>query len=79
MKEHKIPIDNRQKFLDSIDKLLAENVDVFVGNHVANNNTDKKIKLLGVSEVNPFINKDEWKSFLLERKEKITNIIVNNL
>ena len=78
MEEHNIPVENRQKFLNSIDRLMTEKVDVFVGNHVANNNTDKKIKLLDTSEVNPFINPDEWKQFLYERRKKIMQIITEN-
>ena len=78
LEEHSLPFESREKFLDSIERLMKESVDVFVGNHVQNNNTDKKIKLLSVSEKNPFIVPGEWKRFLLERKERITRIIKNN-
>lgn len=78
LEEHKLPFENRDKYLNSVSKLLEEKVDVFVGNHVKNNNTDKKINLLNVSEKNPFILPGEWENFLLERKARITQIIKNN-
>lgn len=78
LSEHGLPFENRNKFLASVNKLLDEKVDVFIGNHVQNNNTDKKIAALPFSEKNPFIAPDEWQSFLLERKERITQIIKNN-
>lgn len=78
LETHKLPFDNRNKFLASVNRLLKEKVDVFVGNHVQNNNTDQKIEKLGESEKNPFIVPDEWEKFLLERKDRINQIIKNN-
>ena len=57
---------------------MKEKVDVFVGNHVWNNKTDKKIELLQASEQNPFIDPSEWEAFLKERMETIKRVIENN-
>ena len=78
LEEHNLPFENRNKYLESVNRLLKEKVDVFVGNHVQNNNTDKKINMLDGSEKNPFIVPDEWEKFLLGRKERINQIIKNN-
>ena len=75
IEKHNVPLENRQKFLNSFDQVLTEKVDIFVGNHVVNNDTDKKIRLIDLSEVNPFINPSEWGTFLIERKERIMQII----
>lgn len=76
--EHNLPFENRNKFLTSVNRLLKEKVDVFVGNHVQNNDTDKKIKLIGNTQINPFIAPHEWGNFLMARKMRILNIIKNN-
>lgn len=76
--QNNLPYESRDLFLQSVKRLLKEKVDVFVGNHVQNNNTDKKIELLEKSDINPFIDSTEWQKFLLERKERITEIINNN-
>ena len=57
---------------------MGERVDVFVGNHVWNNNTDKKIAALDTAEKNPFIQIGEWEAFLDERMSAIKKIIAEN-
>ncbi len=76
--QNNLPYESRDLFLQSVERLLKEKVDVFIGNHVPNNNTDKKIELLGKTEINPFIDRNEWQNFLHGRKERITEIIKNN-
>ena len=78
LEEHNLPLSNREKYLNSVESLLKEPVDVFVGNHVQNNATDKKIDMLNVSKTNPFIVPGEWEKFLLERKRRICQIIEND-
>ncbi len=76
--KNNLPFDCREKYFKSIERLMQEHVDVFVGNHVSNNNTDKKLALLKTSTKNPFINPNEWVEFLNQRKEKLINIINEN-
>ncbi len=76
--KNNLSFDIRDKFLDSIDRLLKEKVDVFIGNHVQNNHTDEKIKMLGISKENPFIVPGEWEEFLLETKKNMLHIIATN-
>lgn len=60
----------RQDYLNSVSKLLKEKVDVFIGNHCWNNNTDGKAEILKSSSANPFIDCGEWTKFLLFCKER---------
>ena len=76
--KYNLPYETRQKYLNSVLRLMDEKVDVFVGNHVWNNNTDKKIAALGTSEKNPFIAPGEWGAFLKERLAAIEKIIREN-
>ena len=61
----------REIYLESIEKVKNEKVELFLGNHCENNRTLEKMKELqeGSCEGNPFIDETEWKSYL-ERKEK---------
>lgn len=54
---------NRKDYLDSVDRLLKEKVDVFIGNHCWNNDTDNKGKAI-TADFNPFIDGKEWVKFL---------------
>jgi len=69
LKEHNLPFENRQKFVDSIHKIKKEKVELFLGNHLTDNHTREKLAELGKSTVNPFIanSREEWESFLNKR------------
>ena len=54
----------RRDYLASVDRLMKESVDVFIGNHCWNNNTDVKGEMLRKGTENPFIDKAEWGRFL---------------
>ncbi len=64
----------RKKYYDSMEKLKAYNVDIFIGNHTWNNNTAKKFKLLG-NDKNPFIAPDEWIKYLSEKQTQLDEFI----
>ena len=81
MIEHNLPFSNRQKMIDSINKIKNEKVELFLGNHLENNNTEKKLSILKDSKVNPFIenSQKEWDAFLETRLKLINKIIEQNL
>jgi len=54
----------RGDFFRSIEKLKAEHVDVFVGNHTWNNNTVEKAEILRATGENKFIDDTCWLAFL---------------
>ena len=77
--KNNLSYEAREKYMNSLLRLLEEKVDVFIGNHVRNNNTDKKIEALETSEKNPFIVPGEWQAFLEEKLAAIQKIIIENL
>ena len=80
MTEHALPLENRKKFADSIRKLQGERVELFLGNHLNNNQTEEKLAMLESAPINPFIanSQQEWNAFLLKRLNLITQIIQND-
>lgn len=54
----------REDYLASCLRLLDERVDIFIGNHVWNNDTEKKGNILLERGENLFIDGEEWKKFL---------------
>ena len=81
LKEHNLPFESRRIFIESINKIKNENVEIFLGNHLGNNNTEEKLKKPGSEGINPFIqnSREEWKLFLEERLSKINEIIEQDL
>ena len=56
--------DCRSGYLNSLNKLRTKKVDVFIGNHVWNNDTEKKGKHLLETGENLFIDSSLWGKFL---------------
>ena len=56
--------DCRKDYLESLNKLRKINVDVFIGNHVWNNDTLSKSIILKETGENKFIDKNLWNEFL---------------
>ena len=54
----------REAYRQSIDRLMKENVDVFIGNHTWNNDTFNKAEILFKTGKNEFIDKTLWSKFL---------------
>ena len=77
IEKNNLSFDCRQKYIDSVDKIIGERVDLFVGNHLGNNRTEEKLALLETSEENPFLknSQSEWTAFLEGRKQEALKII----
>lgn len=54
----------REDYLESIKKLRKREVDVFIGNHVWNNDTERKSFVLKETGENQFIDSGLWGRFL---------------
>ncbi len=54
----------RDGYRESINRLRKERVDVFIGNHVWNNDTEAKGEFLKRTGVNKFVDGDIWHAFL---------------
>lgn len=64
----------REDYAKSIERLLTEKVDIFIGNHVWNNDTEEKGKRLLAGGKNEFIDPEEWRKFLLFRREVLLSL-----
>lgn len=71
----KLPFENREKFLKSIDALSKYNVEIFLGNHAKDNRTDIKLERVRNGEADAFYAPDEWLSYLNERRERLSQVI----
>jgi len=67
----------RKKFMDSLEKVRDEHVDVMMGNHPINNNLFEKVKFLNENPGgrNPFVDKEEWRRYLLQKHNELENFI----
>ena len=65
----------REDYRASIHRLKGERVDVFIGNHVWNNNTAVFGKLLRETGENKFIDPSLWTTFLNFCEERLDNVI----
>ena len=67
--------DCRSGYLDSLSKLRTKKVDVFIGNHVWNNDTENKGKLLMATGENKFIDAFLWGEFLDFCEKRLYEVI----
>lgn len=63
--------DCRQKFVDAIDRIIDRPVDIFIGNHVWNNDTKGKYQKILDGDKDAFVDPAEWKRFLQCQKEEM--------
>ena len=76
IEKHNLSYDCREKFANSIERLLKIHIDVSLGNHVVGNNTVGNLKLLEENpDTNPFVNPKLWTDFLVERRERLIKVI----
>ncbi len=65
----------REKFLSSLERLKGERIEIFLGNHVHNNDTVGKLAKVAAGDKNAFVTPDEWIPFLESRKAALLSII----
>lgn len=62
----------RQRYLESLQKVRHEHVDIMLGNHPDNNDTLGKIARLAQNPaVNPFIDREEWGRVLDQKRDRL--------
>ena len=65
-------------YLKSIDSVINERVDIFLGNHTENNKFFEKLDILNKTGSNEcFIDENEWKAYLNSKKEELKVFISN--
>lgn len=69
----------REAYYASLERLQKEKVDVFIGNHVWNNDTFTKGKLLIQTGENRFVDSNMWNRFLNHCKQRLDEIIAEGL
>ena len=74
LEKYGLPTSIREQFVPAIDRLMDEPVDIFLGNHVGNNDTVGK-SLRMTEECNPFIDREAWKIFLQRTKEDYAKLL----
>ena len=62
---------------ESIDHVIDQKVDIFLGNHTSNNRTIEKMKEKESKDggVNPFIDPEEWRTYLSQMKVELKEFI----
>ena len=65
----------RSDYRNSLHRLQNEHVDVFIGNHVWNNDTAKKGELLLKTGENKFIDNNLWHEFLVFCEKRLDDVI----
>jgi len=80
LREYGLTAECRQQFLDGVERLKDEPVEVFVGNHLSNYDAEGKIRRRAENPggANPFVVPGEWKRFLLQRAEIVRKLIVDD-
>lgn len=65
-------------YLKSIDSVINEHVDIFLGNHTENNKFFEKLDILNKTGGNEcFIDENEWRTYLNSKKEELKVFISN--
>ncbi len=70
-----LPFENRTKFLNSLEMLSSQEVEIFLGNHAVNNHTAEKLELVRNGEAKAFYAPNEWQFHLKERKDRLCEVI----
>ena len=70
----------RQQFLDAVDKLMDEPVEILVGNHLGNYDALNKVRRREEfpDGPNPFVDPSEWKRFLTTRAELVRKLMIED-
>ncbi len=75
LEKYNLPKTCREEFLEGLNKVRNEKVEIFVGNHVWNNATREKAEQI-TDDFNPFINEKEWIPFIDDCIEKIKKLMI---
>ena len=77
LESYGLPISLQKDFIKSMERLKDEKVDIFLGNHVWNNDTLGKYEKLKNGDKYAFVTPNDWKECMLQSKNKLENMISN--
>ncbi len=70
--------DNRKKYIQSIDKVKNEKVDIFVPNHTINNDLlERHKKNIENPMINHFVDENLWYEYLTRKKDELLKFMEN--
>lgn len=75
LEKFNMPFENRDIFLRSLEYAATQNVDIFLGNHVGNNDTEEKLIKVANGDEFAFYTPHEWPKFLNRIKNKLNTLI----
>ena len=82
LKKYGLSFDCRRQYFETLERLGREYVDIHIGNHVGDNDTEGKGKLLAQyraeeRDENPFVDSTSWQTFLNKRRKKLEKLIAD--
>ncbi|MCQ2424589.1 MAG: MBL fold metallo-hydrolase [Lachnospiraceae bacterium] len=72
-----LPLSLQEDFLNAMDRLAEEKVDIYLGNHVMFNNTKGKYRRLIAGDRLAFVNPAEWGNSCRWAKNNMMNVMKN--
>ena len=75
LNEYKLSFDCREIFRKSLHKVFEERVDIVLGNHPGQNDTEGKLQK--VLEGKSILDGSEWKQFLIDTEQRLDEQIAN--
>jgi hypothetical protein len=65
----------REAYFSSLERLMGQEVDIFIGNHTWNNGTLEKYETMIKTGENLFIDPKLWPQFIREYKKRLEDLI----
>lgn len=79
LEKWQLPFSNREKFIEGLKYAKTQKVDIFLGNHVGNNDTEGKLVRVANGEQDAFYCPGEWERFLDSRIARMNEVIALGL
>ena len=75
LEAHGLPLDLRERFRQGLRELAEERVDIVLGNHPNQNDTEAKAGRLRAGDERAFIDPAEWRRFLEDREHMLDELL----
>lgn len=73
--KYNLSYECREQFINAMDRVKAEKVDIFLGNHMGHNHTPEKYEMLCKGNKKAFINQKEWAEFAEWSKQNLLKMM----
>ena len=70
-----VPESNRDKYFASLERLKKEKVEVFIGNHVGNNDTEGRLAAVRAGNKDAFVDSEIWGEFLCKMEKQLRDMM----